>query len=46
MKVLMSAAYCIEGDEENVSGRFGAGSVSSFRIDEGSDVSRVLYRRR
>jgi hypothetical protein len=42
----MSAARCIEGGEENVSGRLVAGSASSFRIDEGSDVGRVLYQRR
>jgi hypothetical protein len=46
LKVLMSAACFIEGGEDEGSGRLGAGSVSSFRIDEGSDVGRVFYRRR
>jgi hypothetical protein len=42
----MSAACSIEGGEGEDSGRLVAGSASSFRMDEGSDVSRVLYRRR
>jgi hypothetical protein len=46
MKFLMSAACCIEGGEGEGSGRLGAGSGSSFRIDEGYDISRVFHRRR
>jgi hypothetical protein len=34
MKVLMSAACCIEGGEDDGSDCLGAGSASSFRIDE------------
>jgi hypothetical protein len=34
MKVLMSAACCIKGGEEEGSVCLGAGSASSFRIDE------------
>jgi hypothetical protein len=46
MKVLISAARCIGGGEGESSGRLVAGSASSFRIDEGSGVGRMLYRRR
>jgi hypothetical protein len=46
MKVLISAARCIGGGEGEGSGRLVAGSASSFRIDEGSDVGRMLYQRR
>jgi hypothetical protein len=46
MKFLMSAACSIEGGEGEGSGRLVAGSASSFRIDEGSDVGRMLYQRR
>jgi hypothetical protein len=42
----MSAACCIKGGEDEGSGRLVTASASSFRIDEGSDVSRVLYQRR
>jgi hypothetical protein len=46
MKFSMLAACSIEGGEGEGCGRLGAGSTSSFRIDEGSDVGRILYRRR
>jgi hypothetical protein len=46
MKVLESAACCIEGGGDEIYGGVVAGSASSFRIDLGSYVSRILYRRR
>jgi hypothetical protein len=46
MKVIMSAARCIKGGEDEGSGCLVASSASSIRIDEGSDLSRTLYRRR
>jgi hypothetical protein len=44
MKFLMSAACSIEGGEGEGAGRLaGAGSVSSFRIDEGSEVLMTTW---
>jgi hypothetical protein len=42
----MSAACCIKGGKDEGAGGLGAGSASSFRIDEVFDVGRVFYRRR
>jgi hypothetical protein len=43
MKVLVSAACCIEGGEDEGCDCLGAGSVSSFRIDEGSEVLMTTW---